>query len=397
MTRAFAADAAHPWLSSAPRAVPRTRPPRDLLGMRQQAGWPPDHAIGASRRARFGGAPPPQRDVLRPGGLDRTLRAARPRGFRQSDPRLSGPGRRDHRAVRRLRRPLSWATASLSYFGWPKASETDAEQRDPRGAARRRGGRGSPVPGEALRVRIGIATGLVVVGERVEMGDGHEPTAIGETPNRAARLQTLASAGRDRDRCRHAPPGRRTCSTSANAARCPSRVCRRSSRYSKCSREANGPSRFEALHAAAARMPLIGRQEELELLLRRWRRREAARPGRAGLGRGWHRQVALLAALEDRLLRTGTLHPAALLLLAATIEDTPLHPVIEQFDYSAGFARDDTPGLSWRSCETALAPHRSADRGCGTSRRRSCRFRPIDRCRHSISVRSGTRNARSQP
>ena len=51
----------------------------------------------------------------------------------------------------------------------------------------------APIRGERLRVRIGIATGLVVIGERIGVNDSLQYTAIGETPNRAARLQAIAA------------------------------------------------------------------------------------------------------------------------------------------------------------------------------------------------------------
>jgi len=51
------------------------------------------------------------------------------------------------------------------------------------------------VDGEPLQVRVSIATGLVVIGEPIGSGDSRQQTAIGETPNRAARLQSLAGPG----------------------------------------------------------------------------------------------------------------------------------------------------------------------------------------------------------
>src|SRR5205085_5053546 len=53
----------------------------------------------------------------------------------------------------------------------------------------------APVAGQALQVRIGVATGLVVIGEPIGAGDARQQTAVGETPNLAARLQGLAGPG----------------------------------------------------------------------------------------------------------------------------------------------------------------------------------------------------------
>src|SRR5689334_10189665 len=83
----------------------------------------------------------------------------------------------------------------LIYFGWPQAHETDAERAVRAGLAVAAAVREVPVSGETLQVRIGIATGLVVVGEPIGSGDARQQTAIGETPNRAARLQSLSGPG----------------------------------------------------------------------------------------------------------------------------------------------------------------------------------------------------------
>jgi class 3 adenylate cyclase len=80
----------------------------------------------------------------------------------------------------------------LIYFGWPEARETDAE-RAVRGALAIIAAIGqSPTLSDRVRVRVGIATGLVVIGEPVGTGEARQQTAIGETPNLAARLQALA-------------------------------------------------------------------------------------------------------------------------------------------------------------------------------------------------------------
>src|SRR4051794_30104527 len=83
----------------------------------------------------------------------------------------------------------------LIYFGWPEAHETDAARAVRAGLAVATAVSEAPVAGQALQVRIGIATGLVVVGEPIGSGDARQQTAIGETPNRAARLQGLAGPG----------------------------------------------------------------------------------------------------------------------------------------------------------------------------------------------------------
>jgi class 3 adenylate cyclase len=80
----------------------------------------------------------------------------------------------------------------LIYFGWPEAGETDAERAVRAGLAVAAAVGETSVGREPLQVRIGIATGLVVIGEPIGSGDSRQQMAVGETPNVAARLQGLA-------------------------------------------------------------------------------------------------------------------------------------------------------------------------------------------------------------
>ena len=81
----------------------------------------------------------------------------------------------------------------LAYFGWPRAHEDDAERAVRAGLAATAATASLTTPrGEPLAARIGIATGLVVVGDLVGEGSAQEELVVGETPNLAARLQTLA-------------------------------------------------------------------------------------------------------------------------------------------------------------------------------------------------------------
>ena len=180
----------------------------------------------------------------------------------------------------------------LAYFGWPQAHEDDAERAVRAGLAAVGGDRGLGAPrGEPLAARIGIATGLVVVGDLVGEGSAQEEAVVGETPNLAARLQALAEpdtvviaestlrlVGGLFDVRRSRPPR-------AQGLR------RAGARLARCGR-GRAESRFDALHGVA-QTPLVGRAEELELLLQRWRLARAGRgPGRAAVGRTGHRQVA---------------------------------------------------------------------------------------------------------
>src|SRR4030088_1471320 len=125
--------------------------------------------------------------VLRSGRLDRTSLATRPGGPARGDrplPRLCRPTRQP------LRR-LYMGDGVLVYFGYPHAHEDDTEQ------AVRAGltlidAIGELQAPQRLQVRIGIATGLVVVGDLIGAGSAQEQAVVGETPNLAARLQALA-------------------------------------------------------------------------------------------------------------------------------------------------------------------------------------------------------------
>ena len=84
----------------------------------------------------------------------------------------------------------------LVYFGWPRAHEDDAERAVRAGLAIVHAMASERTPdGEPLAARVGIATGLAVVGEIIGEGQSREETVVGETPNLAARLQALADPG----------------------------------------------------------------------------------------------------------------------------------------------------------------------------------------------------------
>ena len=156
----------------------------------------------------------------------------------------------------------------LVYFGYPQAHEHDAERAVRAGLALV-----EAVPklktaaGVPLQVRVGIATGLVVVGDLIGAGAAQEQAVVGETPNLAARLQALAE------------PGTVVISSSTRRLtgglfhyRDLGPVALKGFAETVPVWQALGASaaesRFEALRASAT--PLVGRGEEIDLLLRRW-------------------------------------------------------------------------------------------------------------------------------
>ena len=220
----------------------------------------------------------------------------------------------------------------LVYFGYPRAHEDDAERATRCGLALV-----DRVPqlnqAEELHARVGIATGLVVVG-----GEVVEHDVAGDTPNLAARLQTLAEpdtvviAARTRrltgDLFEYRDLGEIELKgivepVSAWQALRPSDVA----------------SRFEALRGPAL-SSLIGRDEELELLLRRWARAKAGDgqvvlvSGEPGIGKS-----RLAAALEERLHTEP--HLRLRYFCSPYHQDSALFPFIDQLGRAAGFARED--------------------------------------------------------
>jgi len=241
----------------------------------------------------------------------------------------------------------------LIYFGWPEAYEADAERAVRAALAVTDAIAQAPVVTEPLRVRIGIATGLVVVGEPIDTDEGRQQTAIGETPNLAARLQNLAGPnGIVIDAATRQQIGGffkfRDLGTIALKG-LPNAVP-----AWEVLEEAAVESRFEALHAEIM-TPLVGRQEELELLQRRWLRATSGEgqvvllSGEPGIGKS-----RLIVELEQRIA-AGT-HVSLRYSCSPLYQDSPLRPVIACWEHAASFARGDGSQEKLRKLEAMLLP-----------------------------------------
>ena len=246
----------------------------------------------------------------------------------------------------------------LVYFGWPRADEADAERAARAGLAVVEAIRANATPGPRFSVRIGIATGLAVVGDLIGEGAAREQAVIGETPNLAARLQSAAepdtvvidSASRTligtMFECRSIGPlllkGWRE-PVSAWTVEAAAAV----------------QSRSEALYGRAL-TPLIGRDDELNLLLRRWRSAIAGEgqavliSGEAGIGKS-----RLMAELEHRV--AGENHEVRHYFCSPHQQDTPLHPVVARWEREAGFTRGDSSDERLRKLLAALDADTSAE------------------------------------
>jgi class 3 adenylate cyclase len=157
----------------------------------------------------------------------------------------------------------------LAYFGWPRAHEDGAERAVRAGLELVRTVGGLATVGGPLAARVGIATGLVVVGDLAgEIAD--KGAVTGETPNLAARLQALAEPGS----VVIAEATQRLVGRLFDLANLGAHELRgfgERVRVWRVMGEGTAESRFEALHATEL-TPLVGRDEELHLLLSRWQR-----------------------------------------------------------------------------------------------------------------------------
>ena len=164
----------------------------------------------------------------------------------------------------------------LVYFGYPEAHEDDAERAVRAGLAVIEAVARLKKAPDQLNVRLGIASGLVVVGDLIGQGAAQERGVVGETPNLAARLQTVAQPGT----LAIAESTRRQVGQLFEIEDLGSQSLAgfaEPQRAWSVIGESGVVSRFEALRSEAT--PIIGRGEELDLLLRRWQQ------AKTGVGR----------------------------------------------------------------------------------------------------------------
>ena len=225
----------------------------------------------------------------------------------------------------------------LTYFGWPKAHEEDAE-RALRAALEMIQAVKAASSVESLSVRIGIGTGAVVVGEQAGVGE-QSKLAIGSTPNLAARLQGLAAA----DQIVIASSTRRLVGNAFDLSDLGEHEL-------KGIAEPVHAWRVLAVSAAASRFeaathgfvtPLVGREQELGLLLDRWQQAQEGEgqvvllSGEPGIGKS-----RVLSTLRERLEAQGA--------QALRFQCSPYHtnsafyPSIDNFERALKFSRDET-------------------------------------------------------
>ena len=239
----------------------------------------------------------------------------------------------------------------LVYFGYPQAHEDDAEQAVRAGLETIAAVTAlkMPVP---LQTRVGIATGVVVVGDLIGSGQAQERGIVGETPNLAARLQGVAEpnmvviAEGTRKLLGNLfdleDLGQKELKGIAGATRAFAAL-----------RAGSAESRFEALHASGL-TALVGREEETELLLRRWSKAKGGEgqvvllSGEAGIGKS-----RLTAALLERL--SGEPHTRLRYFCSPQHTDSAFYPIIGQMERAAGLSRDDTAAVRLDKLDALLA------------------------------------------
>jgi class 3 adenylate cyclase/predicted ATPase len=227
----------------------------------------------------------------------------------------------------------------LAYFGYPQAHEHDAERAVRTGLAIVEAGpKLETAAGEPLHVRVGIATGIVVVGDLVGSGEAQERGVVGDTPNLAARLQGVAEP----DSVVIAEVTRKMLGDLFELVDLGPQELKGvagPTRAYAALRESSQESRFEALHIGGL-TALVGREEELELLLRRWAKAQAGEghvaliSGEPGIGKS-----RLTAAFLGRLASEP--HTRMRYFCSPQHTDSALYPIIGHMARAAGLARGD--------------------------------------------------------
>jgi class 3 adenylate cyclase len=240
----------------------------------------------------------------------------------------------------------------LVYFGYPEAHEDDAENAVRAALALISAMAELFAKSGGHQVRIGIATGLVVVGELLGTGEVQERNVVGETPNLAARLQSAAApntvvvdattrrlAGELFEYEAIAPAALKGFAEPVTIWR--------------VLRERTIASRFEVLWAAN-RTPLIGREEEMDLLMRRWQQikdgegRVVLLAGEPGIGKS-----RLTAALEDNLKDEA--HVCLRYFCQPHHQGSALAPIIGQLQHAARFEANDSDSDRRAKLDAVLA------------------------------------------
>ena len=239
----------------------------------------------------------------------------------------------------------------LVYFGYPQAHEDDAE-RAVRAGLELIAAVTALKPSTSLQTRVGIATGLVVVGDLIGTGEAQERGIVGETPNLSARLQGIAEP----NAVVIAEGTRRLLGNLFELEDLGTKDLKGISgpvRTYAALRASSAEGRFEAMHPTGL-TALVGREEELELLLRRWSRAKTGEgqvvllSGEAGIGKS-----RLTAAFLERL--TSEPHTRLRYFCSPQHTDSALYPIIGRMERAAGITHDDALPTKLDKLDAVLA------------------------------------------
>ncbi|MFK8049719.1 MAG: adenylate/guanylate cyclase domain-containing protein [Halioglobus sp.] len=240
----------------------------------------------------------------------------------------------------------------LCYFGWPRANEDDAERAVRAGLAMIDAIRQTSEPnGTALSTRVGIATGVVVVGDMIGSGAAQEAAVVGETPNLAARLQGLAQPGQLvlprttqnllGDIFELRPIGAHSLKGISEPVDA-----------FVVAGENTNESRFAARRSGAL-TPIVGREQELGLLSEYWSKAKSGVgrmiivSGEAGIGKSRTAQAAIdNVSQDDHFRMTYQCSPYH--------ADSAFYPVIQQISFAARFAPLDNSDTKLDKLEVLL-------------------------------------------
>jgi class 3 adenylate cyclase/tetratricopeptide (TPR) repeat protein len=247
----------------------------------------------------------------------------------------------------------------LAYFGFPRAYEDAAERavRAAIGILAEVGGIVRP-DGTRLQARIGIATGLVVVGEIVGTGSAQERTIVGETPNLAARLQSLAAP----DTILISEATQRLLGGMFELESIGEHELKGFARPVPVWRVRGEPSvesRFAAIRIGG-NLPFIGRAHEMGMLLDRWRLTCQGEGqivtviGEAGIGKS-----RSIEALQEELVDEP--HARIHLQCSPYHSDSALYPVIQHLGRAARFAAADLPSARMEKLGALFAERAASD------------------------------------
>jgi class 3 adenylate cyclase/tetratricopeptide (TPR) repeat protein len=247
----------------------------------------------------------------------------------------------------------------LAFFGYPKAHEDDAERAVRAGLAIAAATEHLSSPAsEPLAARVGIATGLVVVGDLVGEAAAQEQAVIGETPNLAARLQTVAAPGQ----VVVADATRRLLGVSFDVEDVGPQLLKGFARPVAAfaiTGERQVESRFEA-RSGLALLPMVGRDQELAVLLERWAEATAGDGrgvllvGEAGIGKSRVSRALLDTLAEEPHFRIRYQ-------CSPYHTESALWPVIQQMRHAAGLVTADTLEVQLDKLEALLGQANGRD------------------------------------